>query len=233
MGMTVSATLSATDGETPVTTDVAEYSIKTYCYNKLNDKNTSDELKMLIVDLLNYGAATQTYVGSTDPLVNADLTEGQKAFGTQEDATLETVAKSNYQTVENATVTWAGAYLTLTDAVEMKFVFNADTTEGLTVKITTADPAAPESVGNTWTITEFAPYAEGVYIANFDGFNADQMSDVVYVTVCDSEGNIISNTYCYSIESYAYAKSNDANSNLAVLVKAMMKYGNSAKNYNS
>ena len=233
MGMTVSATLSATDDETPVTTDVAEYSIKTYCYNKLNDKNTSDELKMLIVDLLNYGAATQTYVGSTDPLVNADLTEGQKAFGTQEDATLETVAKSNYQTVENATVTWAGAYLTLTDAVEMKFVFNADTTEGLTVKITTADPAAPESVGNTWTITEFAPYAEGVYIANFDGFNADQMSDVVYVTVCDSEGNTISNTYRYSIESYAYAKSNDANSNLAVLVKAMMKYGNSAKNYNS
>ena len=233
MGMTVSATLSATDGETPVTTDVAEYSIKTYCYNKLNDKKTSDELKMLIVDLLNYGAATQTYVGSTDPLVNDDLTEGQKAFGTQEDATLETVAKSNYQTVENATVTWAGAYLTLTDAVEMKFVFNADTTEGLTVKITTADPAAPESVGNTWTITEFAPYAEGVYIANFDGFNADQMSDVVYVTVCDSEGNTISNTYRYSIESYAYAKSNDANSNLAVLVKAMMKYGNSAKNYNS
>jgi len=233
MGMTVSATLSATDGETPVTTDVAEYSIKTYCYNKLNDKNTSDELKMLIVDLLNYGAATQTYVGSTDPLVNADLTEGQKAFGTQEDATLETVAKSNYQTVENATVTWAGAYLTLTDAVEMKFVFNADTTEGLTVKITTADPAAPESVGNTWTITEFAPYAEGMYIANFDGFNADQMSDVVYVMVCDSEGNTISNTYRYSIESYAYAKSNDANSNLAALVKAMVKYGISAKNYNS
>ena len=233
MGLTVSATLSAADGETTVTTDVAKYSIKTYCYNKLNHANTSDELKTLIVDLLNYGAATQTYVGSTDPLVNADLTEGQKAFGTQEDATLETVAKSNYQTVENATVTWAGAYLTLTDAVEMKFVFNAASTEGLRIKITTADPAAPDSVGNTWTITEFAQYAEGAYIANFNGFNADQMSDVVYITVCDSEGNTISNTYRYSIESYAYAKGNDANSNLAVLVKAMMKYGNSAKNYNS
>ena len=115
----------------------------------------------------------------------------------------------------------------------MKFVFNAASTDGLRVKITTADPAAPESVGNTWMITEFAQYAEGMYIANFDGFNADQMSDIVYVTVCDSEGNAISNTYRYSIESYAYAKSNDANSNLAALVKAMMKYGISAKNYNS
>ena len=233
MGLTVSATLSAADGETTVTTDVAEYSIKTYCYNKLNDKNTSDELKTLIVDLLNYGAATQTYVGSTDPLVNADLTEAQKAFGTQEDATLETVAKSNYQTVENATVTWAGAYLTLTDAVEMKFVFNAASTEGLTVKVTTADPADSESVGNTWTITEFTRYAEGMYIANFDGFYADQMSEIVYVTVCDSEGNAISNTYRYSMESYAYAKSSDANEDLADLVKAMMKYGNSAKAFNS
>ena len=233
MGLRVSAILSATDGETTVTTEAAEYSIKTYCYNKLNDEGASDELKTLIVDLLNYGAATQTYVESTDPLVNADLTEGQKAFGTQEDATLETVAKSNYQTVENATVTWAGAYLTLTDAVEMKFVFNADTTEGLTVKVTTADPADSASVGNTWTITEFEPYADGAYIANFDGFNADQMSDVVYVTGCDSEGNAISNTYRYSIESYAYAKSNDTDANLAALVKVMMKYGNSAKNYNS
>ena len=232
MGMTVSATLSATDGDTTVTTEVAEYSIKTYCYNKLNDENTSEELKTLIVDLLHYGAATQTYVGSEDELVNADLTDEQKAFGTQEDVILETVAKSNYQTVENATVTWAGAYLTLTDAVEMKFVFNVASTEGLTVKVTTADPADPESVGNTWTITEFTQYAEGAYIANFNGFNADQMSDVVYVTVCDSEGNTISNTYRYSIESYAYAKSNDADANLAALVKAMMKYGNSAKNYN-
>lgn len=233
MGMTVSATLSANDGETLITTDAAEYSIKTYCYNKLNNENTSAELKTLIVDLLNYGAATQTYVGSSDALVNADLTDEQKALGTQGDVNLQTVAKSNYQTVENATVTWAGAYLTLTDAVEMKFVFNAATTDGLTVKVTTADPTDAEAVGHTWYITTFEAYGDGMYIANFDGFNADQMSDIVYVTVCDEEGNALSNTYRYSIESYAYAKSNDSNADLAALVKAMMNYGNSAKNYNS
>ena len=233
MGETVSATLTAYDGENPVTTDAAEYSIKTYCYNKLNDETSSAELKKLIVDLLNYGAATQTYVGSTDALVNADLTEEQKAYGTQEDAELATHAKDDYQTVENASATWVGAYLTLTDAVEMKFVFSADSTDGLQVKVTTADPADAQATGQTWIITEFTKYSEGAYIANFDGFNADQMSEVVYVTVCDSEGNAVSNTYRYSVESYAYAKQSDENTNLVALVKAMMKYGDSAKQYNS
>ena len=105
--------------------------------------------------------------------------------------------------------------------------------DGLQVKVTTADPADAQATGQTWTITEFTEYSEGAYIANFDGFNADQMNDIVYVTVCDSEGNAVSNTYRYSIESYAYAKQSDENINLVALVKAMMKYGESAKQYNS
>ena len=58
------------------------------------------------------------------------------------------------------------------------------------------------------------------------------VSETVYVTVCDAEGNAISNTYRYSIESYAFAKEQGIDANLATLVVAMMKYGNAAKNYN-
>ena len=41
----------------------------------------------------------------------------------------------------------------------------------------------------------------------------------------------VSNTIRYSIESYAYAQQNSTDANLVELVKAMMKYGDSAKAY--
>lgn len=223
MGVNVGATITATCGGESVTAST-KASIKAYCMQLLADEGQSAVAKTLIVDLLNYGAASQTYVGATDTLVNADLTDAQKAFGTQGDVTLNNVADANYQTVENATVTWKGAALTLIDTVEMNFYFEAQSAEGLLVKITT-------DKGKTYTVTEFTNGGEGVYVANFNVFSACQMSEVVYVTVCDTEGNAVSNTYRYSIESYAAAKMADENANLATLVVAMMKYGNSAKNY--
>ena len=230
MGETVIATLTATkDGETVTVT--AERTIKEYCMQVLADETKGASLKTLVVDLLNYGAASQAYVGATTTPVNADLTEEQKAFATAT-VTLSTVANAAYQKVENAAATWAGAYLYLVDTVEMNFVFNAASIEGLTVKITTADPLNAEASGKTYTITEFTAYGEGAYVASFRGFGAAQMSETVYVTVCDAEGNAISNTYRYSIESYAFAKEQGIDANLATLVVAMMKYGNAAKNYN-
>ena len=56
------------------------------------------------------------------------------------------------------------------------------------------------------------------------------MSEEVYMTVM-KDGVAVSNTARYSIESYAYVKQNDSNNKLVNLVKAMMRYGHSAKNY--
>ena len=224
MGVNVGATIHATRNGASVTASTTA-SIKGYCMQLLADTAQTAAAKTLIVDLLNYGAASQTYVGATDSLVNADLTDAQKALGTQGDVTLTNVADANYKTVENATVIWEGAALTLIDTVEMNFVFKTASTEGLVVKITT-------DKGKTYTVTDFAAYGEGAYVADFNVFSACQMSEIVYVTVCDAEGNALSNTYRYSIESYAAAKQNDADTNLANLVKAMMVYGNAAKAYN-
>lgn len=68
--------------------------------------------------------------------------------------------------------------------------------------------------------------------AEFRGLTAVQMSDTVYATAYHGDEEI-SNTVSYSIESYAYAKQNDADETLAALVKAMMKYGNAARAYGS
>lgn len=230
LGETVTATMSATYGEERVTTEAQSYSVKQYCYNTLNNAS-NESLKTLIVDLLNYGAATQTHVGSSDSLVNAELTDAQKAFGTQTGAVLGTKSNATYQTVTDPSAAWLGAYLTLADTVEMKFVFTAETTDGLKAKISTKDPLNAEAIGTDYYVTEFDTYEGGGYIAAFDSFDAARMRDTVYVTVLDSEDNAVSDTYSYSIESYAYAKQNDENESLAELVKAMMKYGDSAKIY--
>ena len=230
LSQTVSATMSATYGGETVTTETETYSVKQYCYNTLGNTD-NDSLKTLIVDLLNYGAATQSYVEDTDALVNGDLSEEQKTFGTQDDVTLTSKANVKYQTITEPSVTWLGAYLTLTDTVDMKFVFNTESTDGLKVKVSTKDPLDSEASGTDHFITEFESYADGGYVAAFDRFDATQMRDTVYVTVLDSEDNAVSNTYAYSIESYAYAKQNDENESLEALVKAMMKYGDSAKAY--
>ena len=222
MTLTIQATLSATKNDETVTSNT-EKTIKEYCLQILNDPTKDAKVKTLVVDLLNYGAASQTYANKyTDALANADLTDAQKALGTQVDPTLTTVANSAYVKVDNAKVTWVGAQLLLVDTVEMNFVFRADSTEGLVVKVVTAS--------GTYTITEFGAYGEGAYVASFSAFNAAQMSEIVDVTVYEGD-TAVSNTYRYSIESYAFAKQGDENANLASLVKFMMKYGNSAKAY--
>ena len=56
------------------------------------------------------------------------------------------------------------------------------------------------------------------------------MRNAVYVTVYKN-GEAVSNTICYSIESYAYAKQNSTDEKLNNLLLAMMKYGDSAYSY--
>jgi hypothetical protein len=224
MTLTIQATLSATKNDETVTSNTQK-TIKEYCLQILNDPTKDTKVKTLVVDLLNYGAASQTYAKKyTDALANAGLTETQQAFGTKGDPDLDTVADATHVEVENAKATWVGAQLRLVDTVEMNFVFKAASTEDLVVKVVTAS--------TTYTITEFTAYGEeGAYVASFSAFNAAQMSEIVDVTVYDKDDTAVSNTYRYSIESYAASKMADENANLATLVVAMMKYGNSAKNY--
>ena len=60
----------------------------------------------------------------------------------------------------------------------------------------------------------------------FDGYNASQMSDAVYVTAYIGD-TAVSNTLRYSIESYAASKMGE-NTELTELLCAMMKYGDAA-----
>ena len=106
----------------------------------------------------------------------------------------------------------------------MRFKISADSIETLVVKVT-------NDAGDETVISSDAFEAtNGGYYVFYDGMNANQMSEAVYLTVYD--GDIaVSNTIRYSIESYAASKQNSDDTNLSALVIAMMKYGDSAYSY--
>lgn len=223
MNDTIYATLYATYNGVEYVSETKEYSVAEYCYSTL-DKYAADdyaELRTLLVDLLNYGVQSQLYTNyNTNNLANANLTEAQLAWGTAEEPTLTNSLNTAYETVENPLITWKGASLNLNDSVSMRFKFIAEDIEGLSLKIT----------GETgeWNITANNFVLEdGVYSVRFSGLNAGQMSEKVYLTMY-KDGVAVSNTVRYSIESYAYSKQDSTIEHLSGLVKAMMKYGNSA-----
>lgn len=226
MNDTVKATLYATFDGVEYQSETVEYSVATYCYNMLSKYNTDDyaELRTLLVDLLNYGGATQIYTNyNTDALVNASLTAEQASWGTSEKPTYTSVQNLAYETIENPTVQWLGGGLNLETAVTMRFKISAENYESFTLKAETAE--------NLWTVpaSEFELYEGSLYVF-FNGLNAAQMSEPVYLTIYDGD-TAVSNTICYSVESYAYAKQNSTDTNLVNLLEAMMKYGNSANAY--
>lgn len=229
MNDTLYATLYATYNGIEYASVTKEYSVATYCYDLLNKYTATEypqyaELRTLLVDLLNYGTASQIYTNyNTENLANAELTEEQLAFGTSQAPELTTVTNPAYETIENPKANWKSAGLVLKDSVVMRFAFTAEDISNMSIKIKSGE--------NEWTIQSPDFVLSGDrYYSDFNGLNAGQMSEDVYVTIY--EGDVaVSNTLLYSIESYAYSKQNDADVNLSNLVIAMMKYGNSAYAY--
>ncbi len=229
MGDTIFATLSADIGGVTYTSGKLPYSISRYCRNLLNNYPgyVNKELRTLLVDLLNYGAASQNYTGhNAGSPANGSLDLYTAAYGTPVDPELTDILDSEYAVIDGATAAWKTAALLLGDTVSVRFKFEAADIEGLKIKITSDE-------GN-WTIdsSEFtAADAANTYYATFNGLNAAQMSLPIYATVYDADDNAISNTLQYSIESYAASMQNGSDANLAKLTMAMIKYGNSAKIY--
>ncbi len=227
MNDTISATLHAEFNGVEYASETKEYSVAQYCYNLLG-KYSGDEdakLRTLLVDLLNYGSASQIYTRhNAESLANTKLTEEQKSWGTSGQPELKTVKNTAYKTIDNPSVTWKSAGLNLNKSVTMRFKIDADNIDGLSIGVETAS-------GNRWTIGANSLYkTDGGYEFLFGRLGAGQMSEPVYLTVYKGD-TAVSDTICYSIESYAYAKQNDTDTAFGNLLSTMMKYGNSARAY--
>ena len=238
MNDTLYITLCAESRGKIYSSEMSTYSIGEYCYNTLRDTEhpASEELKTLLVDLLNYGAAAQSYNEyRKDALVNNGLTDAEKAFGSTGTPTLEQVTASEG---EDKDVVWKSATLILNDAVSLRFKVDVGekNIDAISVQIKDSDGA----IYNGCT-TRFAPIEGSLYYVYVEGLTIAQMEKEIRLTVReavvdeDSEGNSVtsynsvSKTLNYSIATYA-AKKMD-NSNLGMLMKAMMNFGQSAVAY--
>ncbi|MBQ2446367.1 MAG: fibro-slime domain-containing protein, partial [Oscillospiraceae bacterium] len=211
IGDKVTATLYAYYNGELYCSESRDYSVADYCYNmlgKTEGMESYETLRRLLVDILLYGAKTQEYMSyRCESLCSERLSPSQLACGTESCRELENHRNQSYETVENPTVYWKGAGLNLRESVAIRFRIEAESYEGLEVRITLA--------GKTYRIysKDFDHRQEGTYV-HFRSINAAQMSEPVYAAVFHN-GVQVSDTVCYSIESYAYSKQNDTIPHLA------------------
>lgn len=236
MSSAITATLYAyRNGELYVGATV-EYSVIKYASNMLT-RSSSSTLQTLLVDLLNYGASSQTYFNyNTANLPNAFLTEEQKGYATADAPTIASCTQliSN----DGATVSFKAASLTLEDKVTINYYLNVDryneSIDDLELHVNYTDAYNQEST-KIIDSSEFVYKLYGGtyrYMANFSELYAFQMRDKCTAEVFSkSTGERISNTVIYSIESYVAGKMNNADEKLVKLVVDMIKYGDSASSY--
>ncbi len=223
------ANLCGIKGGANYKSQTCEYSVGRYCYNMLSKygDDSNAKLRTLLVDLLNYGAEAQAYTSyNTDNLVNADLTDTQKAWGTMTDVVTQSDKDLKYKVIDNPTVKWKGAGLYLEESATLRFTIQTDNIKDLVVKATcgttTVEIPASRFVKRDGS--------EDTYYVYVRGFNVTKMRDTVYLTVLNGDTEV-SNTICYSVESYANVQIGGSDTALSNLLIAMIKYGDATKAY--
>ena len=209
-----------------------DYSVYQYCTTQLKNyySNANERtLCVLLVDILNYGAATQNYRGyKTDDLANANLESKYVALGTSTNREYVNLKMGNYATVTAPTVAWKQAALVLLDSVTVQYAFVvSDSTplEELTIRV--------EAAGKTWNISAAEAKWDSknaYYLFDFSKLVPSQMGEGILITMYKG-GTAVSNTIRYSIESYAHSDSVAKDPVLKTLVEEMLQYGDSVKEY--
>ncbi len=217
MGDVMEATLKASDGT--AIGETKQQSVKSYleailALSQEDGQNPMQyaAMKELAVDLLNYGAAAQTYVGyNTDALANVDLTTDQAALATGDIA----VAASDKASTGDMFV---GAGVRFDSKLGLYFVFEAEDTANLTLKINGED-------------AEYKAYTTaGQYIAYYDNFTATDMNKSVTAVLSDTTGELATATYSLKAYVNSYGSADNA---LANLINATYAYGYAAVAYSN
>ena len=201
-------------------------------------------LATICVNILNYASSAQIYSNTNvNELANAHLTDAQKAFATPDIASFNTVKDYAAVPIDNPSARFAGAALSLEDAVipKMTIALRTDVAlEDIVVKATVA--GTTYSYNPVDDADRFAVYKTNVsgalgqenrYFFYFPGVFANQMSETIEFAVYDKNGTQISAVCTYSVESYvqqAYPLASFTQEFKNMLMN-IMKYGNSAKAY--
>lgn len=171
------------------------------------------ELKVLVADMLNYGAAAQIYTGyDTENLANADTTGGSGFTVLTEDKHVADSVKGT----EVEGVKFVGVGVRFDYVNKVYFRFTAPSLEGITVTVN-GEEAEIEANGDAYIV-----YSEAVNATEF-------ASEVVAVL---KSGDSTVQTVTYSVESFVYEMQNTEGA-AADLARALYSYGLSAIAYDA
>ncbi len=230
MGNNMYAVLKADkDGQT-YSSHVDQISIYDYAMNRLENSGSVTFKKMLI-DMLNYGAAAQIHFNkNTDNLVNADLTEDQLALGTQDMP--ELTSCEEYITLSGATASILNKNLSFDNNVVL--MYRMQFADGKLPKnaklVLTYKTSMNEDVNVVIPGSKFTK-SGGYYIAKYNALAVTDFRSVISATLYNGN-TAISDTLNYSIETYAYDRLQNSNSEtFKALIGAMMKFGISAETH--
>jgi hypothetical protein len=206
------------------------------------ENSENENLKALCVAMLNYGAAAQSYFGyKTDALMNADLTDVQKALVGEYNADLFTGAVAADPAKVNGCFasTEAGfeqisASVSFEGAFALNFYFDLDR-ENSEVDFYFWTKEAYESADvlsdtNCTGSIEATADANGIFYAPITGIAAKELDDTIYVAATytiDGE-TFCSGVIAYSLSTYCMRH---ANGNMGQLAQATAMYGYYAENY--
>lgn len=195
----------------------------------LLSKATSSSQKTLIVDFLNYAAATQTYFSyNTNNLANSNISSYSN-LATQNNPTLVTTnAKVN--TLPNATASFSGTTFSLDSKIGLRMAVNITETDTSNITLKISYTPAKTSLG-----TQNQTYAlkgnktDGYYFL-IDNIAAADFGSAFEMTVYKGT-TPISDTRLYSVESRVKSmlEAGSTNQNYINLLWAMMKYSRSAR----
>ena len=226
----ITAVLHAKNGNNEYTSPQKVMSVKEYAYTMLDRYSTEEhsKLRTLLVDLLNYGAMAQKYVGyKTDNLVNSDLTDTQKSWASKNTGDFKNIRDFNFKTISNPSVQWNACGLVLNNSIMIRAKFSAKDIENKTVEF------AFRNTKFIYDKNDFVNNGDGTYYVYCNELFAHELSNEILITVYEN-GVPCSNTMRFSVESYASTvqqSSEYKGTALDDLTQAMMCYGKSAVAY--
>ena len=218
---------------------LVSYSPKTYAYNQLNT-TTDSSMKSLMVSLLNYGAAAQTFFNyKTGSLVNSGLTAAQKSSIRSYSASMvDSIGSVNSSKVGIFTNSggFSRKYPTISfeGAFSINYYFTPSSTPSGNVTVYYWDDATYNSVSTLTSANAtgriIATNSAGVYNAAVEGIAAKDLDGTIYVAAGYMSNGV---AYCtgvlpYSIGSYCVSQANTS-SDMQPFAAATAVYGYYAK----
>lgn len=219
------------------------YSVKQYCYDVIDDANSSATLVKLAKAVLNYATASQVYKNyKVSTPANAGLTDTEKDIATNYIPWrgAATVARERGF---KAQYVWRTANVYFGDTHKLIITFTTSTTNEVTatpsyVLYTNEDGVTPN------IRHEITDLGNNIYQIVFDDILPTEFQTDYLLSVYDEQGNKLANFLNYSIRGYVSMNDNENRDfeydsvgliepvgTINDLVKALWLYGEAATNY--